>query len=308
MKIKKAFGISAIAAAMIIVTGCSGNSYPAVDLTEITDPPAVVDFSESDIEVLDLDEPYDFCYSDPETDMIFRYRDGKWIDSIDTGIPIDQDRFSAMADAFLHLRAKEKVADAGSFVSYGTDDSDVSVYITDDAQGYFEIDIGDTTPDGDYYARVNYGNIYIIDKSAVDALTFDYTSLVIREFVNLDITASDIDSVSITVDGKTKTINSSDTDSKDMIAAAVSALEPIDYVSFLATEDDLESTDLTKELRSTLDAVVDVNGEKRSLVIYVGCYADPYQETRNIQFEGSDMIVLVDNDTALDLLAGRREE
>ncbi len=308
MKKRKIFGISAIAAAMLIVTACSGSSYPPVELSTITDPPVAVDYSRSDIEILDLDDPYDFWYSSPEADMLFRYKDGKWIDSIDTGIPIDQERFSSLADAFLHLKAKEQVAGADSIVSYGTDDSEYMIYITDNTQGYFEIAIGDTTPEGDYYARVNYGNIYIIDKTVFDALIFDYDSLVLRDSLDIDITAKDIESVSITVDGKTKKINSSDTDSKDMIAAAVSAIEPVEYVSYLATAEELVSADLTEDLRSTLDMVIDLDGEKKSLIIYVGCYADPYQLTRNIQFDGSDMIVLIDNEVALDLLAGLREE
>ena len=50
-------------------------------------------------------------------------------------IPIDQERFQAMADVFLNLRAVSEVEDAGDLNKYGLDDADHSVYITDGEKG-----------------------------------------------------------------------------------------------------------------------------------------------------------------------------
>ena len=51
-------------------------------------------------------------------------------------------------------------------------------------------------------------------------------------------------------------------------------------------------------------AELTVNGEKKSLTVYVGTYANPDQTYRYIQLDGSNMIMVVDNNVVLNLLNG----
>ena len=54
----------------------------------------------------------------------------------------------------------------------------------------------------------------------------------------------------------------------------------------------------------TFQAELTVNGEKKSLTIYVGTYANPDQTYRYVQLDGSNMIMVVDNNIVLNLLNG----
>ena len=67
---------------------------------------------------------------------------------------------------------------------------------------------------------------------------------------------------------------------------------------------ELTNADLTTDTRNTFQAELTVNGEKKSLTVYVGTYANPDQTYRYIQLDGSNMIMVVDNNVVLNLLNG----
>lgn len=107
------------------ITGCSSSGTkesgsPKVEIAEIRDETVEPDFSGADIEVYSLNAPIDFDYSSTDTDMIFKKKDGVWLDAMDSAIPINQDKFDAMARNFLNLHAVSEIADA--------DGSDLSSY------------------------------------------------------------------------------------------------------------------------------------------------------------------------------------
>ena len=76
------------------LTGCSSSGAkasgsPKVDISKIRDEVVEPDFSGADIEVSSLNAPIDFDYSSADADMIFKKKDGVWLDAMDSEIPIN---------------------------------------------------------------------------------------------------------------------------------------------------------------------------------------------------------------------------
>ena len=175
--------------------------------------------------------------------------------------------------------------------------------ITDSEKGEVTYDIGNKDDDGNYYLS-DGKKIYLIKASTVDSLVFEYDTLVVRDGLDLQVAPSDLQKVSITMDGKTTEFKNSDTEAMTTIANGLSNLKAFDYASYHIIDQDLVNTDLTADTRITFQAELTVNGEKKSLSIYVGTYADPNRAYRYVQLDGSDMIMVVDNTVVLDLLNG----
>lgn len=250
---------AAVLALGMMLAGCSGgktafSEAPQAEFKELRDEVLTADMAGAEIPVLDLEKPIDFCYSSPEAEMLFKMEDGIWLDATDREIPIDQERFQAMADAFLDLRAVSEVENAGDLDQYGLDDADYSVYITDGEKGEKYIFIGAADPAGNRYMTIEGSEeVYTIKPETLDALVFDYDSLVIRDSLDLTLAAGDIAKAVTVVDGKTVSYKTSDTEAMTRIAAGVTALKPQEFASFHATDPELASAGLTEDQRMTLD-------------------------------------------------------
>ena len=278
------------------ITGCSSSGTkesgsPKVEIAEIRDETVEPDFSGADIEVYSLNAPIDFDYSSADTDMIFKKKDGVWLDAMDSAIPLNQEKFEAMAQNFLNLHAISEIDSADTASDYGMGNPVYTVTITDSEKGEITLSIGNKDADGNYYLS-DEKNIYLVKASTVDSLVFDYDTLVVREGLDIQVTAADLQNVSITMDGKTT------------IADGISNLKPFDYASYHVLNQELANADLTTDTRITFQAELTVNGEKKSLTIYVGTYANPDQTYRYVQLDGSNMIMVVDNNIVLNLLNG----
>ena len=292
----------------LMLAGCSGgkdafSEAPQTGFKELRDEASAADMAGAEIQVLDLEKPIDFCYSSPEAEMLFKMEDGVWLDATDQDIPIDQERFQAMADAFLKLRAVSEAESTEAWDQYGLDDVEYSVYITDGEKGEKYIFIGDTDPDGNYYASIEGSEqVYTIKPEAVDALVFDFDSLVVRDSLDLTVAAGDIGKAMTIVDGKTVSYKTSDTEAMTRIAAGMSALKPQEFASFHATGPELTSAGLTEDQRMTLDVEFTNGGSTESLTVYVGNFVDVMGEKRYLQLEGSNMISIVEASVIGDLL------
>ena len=309
MKKHVLFGALLLTAALSAgLTGCSSSGTkesgsPKVEISEIRDDVVEPDFSGADIEVCALKAPIDFDYSIADADMIFKKKDGAWLDAMEPEIPLNQEKFEAMAQNFLNLHAISEVGDAENLSDYGFDEPAYEVTITDSEKGEVTFDIGNKDSDGNYYLS-DGKKLYLVKASTVDALVFEYDTLVVRDGLTLQIAPSDLQKVSITMDGKTTEITSADNEALTTIANGINNLKAFDYASYHLAEQDLANTDLTTDTRITFQAELTVNGEKKSLTIYVGTYADPNRTYRYVQLDGSDMIMVVDNTAVLDLLNG----
>lgn len=258
------------------LTGCSSSGTkesgsPKVEISEIRDDVVEPDFSGADIEVYALNAPIDFDYSSSDTDMIFKKKDGVWLDAMDSAIPLNQEKFEAMAQNFLNLHAISEIDSADTASDYGMGNPVYTVTITDSEKGEITLSIGNKDADGNYYLS-DEKNIYLVKASTVDSLVFDYDTLVVREGLDIQVTAADLQNVSITMDH--------------------------------ILNQELANADLTTDTRITFQAELTVNGEKKSLTIYVGTYANPDQTYRYVQLDGSNMIMVVDNNIVLNLLNG----
>ena len=114
MRQKKIVSGAVVMALGLMLAGCSGgkasfSEAPQTEFKELRDESFVADMTGAEIPVLALEKPIDFCYSSPEAEMLFKMEDGVWQDATDKEIPIDQERFQAMADVFLNLRAVSEV-------------------------------------------------------------------------------------------------------------------------------------------------------------------------------------------------------
>ena len=290
------------------LTGCSSSGTkesgsPKVEISEIRDDVVEPDFSGADIEVYALNAPIDFDYSSSDTDMIFKKKDGVWLDTMDSAIPLNQEKFEAMAQNFLNLHAISEIDSADTASDYGMGNPVYTVTITDSEKGEITLSIGNKDADGNYYLS-DEKNIYLVKASTVDSLVFDYDTLVVREGLDIQVTAADLQNVSITMDGKTTSYKNSDTEAMTTIADGISNLKPFDYASYHVLNQELANADLTTDTRITFQAELTINGEKKSLTVYVGTYANPDQTYRYVQLDGSDMIMVVDNSIVLNLLNG----
>lgn len=303
--------LAAAAAAMAAaVTGCSGSnggvssSASKAPLTIIADPAEEEsgDSEEASIELLAFENPIDFSYSNYDTDMVFRKKDGKWLDGMDTAIPINQERFEAMADHFLHLKAVAKVENPGTIKDYDMEYPPYSLYITDSEKGVVDILIGKQDENGNYYATLDEENFYLLSKSTVEALIFDYDSLVLRDSLDINVTADDLKKAVVSKDGKNTTYKASNKEAMTRIAAGLSSLKPNSFASFYATEADIRNCGLDEASRTTFMAEFKSGGETLSVTVYVGVNSDAEDLRRYVQLDGSQMISYVDTSVIKDLL------
>ena len=308
MRQKKIVSGAVVMALGLMLAGCSGgkasfSEAPQTEFKELRDESFAADMTGAEIPVLALEKPIDFCYSSPEAEMLFKMEGGVWQDATDKEIPIDQERFQAMADVFLNLCAVSEVENPGDLDQYGLDDADHSVYITDGEKGEKYLFIGDADPDGNYYMTIEESeNIYTIKPEALDALVFDYDSLVVRDSLDLTASAGDLIKAVTVVDGKTVSYKTADTEAMTRIAAGMTALKPQEFASFHATGPELTSAGLTEDQRMTLDVEFSNGGNTESLTVYVGNFVDVMGEKRYLQMEGSNMIAIVDAAVIGDLL------
>ena len=309
-------GLAAVCAAAMALTACGSSGgaknaisdAPRVELTKLINDPVPADFNGAPIEVLSMDNPIDFSYSSNEADMIFEMKDGVWLDSMDNAIPLNQEMFAAMADNFLHLHAVSEVTDPGPLSDYGLSDPVYSVYMTDSEHGERDISIGNQDASGNYYLSVNEDKVYTVKPETAESLNFDYDSLVVRDSLDLTVAAADLQSVSVTEEGKTTSYKPSDSEAMARIAAGISALKPSEYASYHILEQERTAAELTSDMRKTFSAEFTQNGETKSLVVYVGGFADADETQKYVQIDGSEMIAVVDRTVADDLLNASEEE
>lgn len=307
MKKYRILGAAFLAVMALAVSGCqkkeaAGSSAPAVELEKLIDEPVAADTTGADLEVLNLNSPIDFSYSNAEADMIFQKKDGQWIDGMESGIPINQDRFESMADQFLHLKAVSQVENPGDMEAYGLENEAYSVYMTDSEKGETNVLIGNQAEDGTYYMTIDENTVYTIKPETVEALIFDYNSLVVRDSLDLTVAPSDLVSVSVVTPVGSASYKTSDTAAMERIAAGISALKPTVFASYEATSQELMSAELTEDTRVVMTAEFNLNGETRSLTVYVGGFATADGSLRYVQLDGSKMISIVEAETVSDLL------
>lgn len=303
MKNLKLLCLTAAAALSMALTGCSGSSSAVekMPLAYLRTEIPVIDTDGAEIELLNLEDPIEFSYSSRNADMLFKMEDGIWKDYITEDIPIDQDYFQAMAENFLNLKAVEKAENA-DMKQCGLNAPQYTVYITDGEKGDAVIYIGNQAEDGNYYVTVNEKDIYTMKQSVAESLNFDYDSLVVRDSLNITVSADQIQKASVAAAGKTTSVKSSDKETMTKIAEGLTNLKPVNFSEYLADTEDLAGVELTEELRTTFYAEIK-NGDKvQSLTIYVGCYADPEEKYRYIQLDGSSMISIVTSETINNIL------
>jgi len=291
------FAIAGIAALSLAVTGCSGSGAskaPALSCTVEADAAFEPDLSGSELELLNIETPTEFSYGNAECDMIFRFKDGAWINPLATADPINQERFQAMADSFLNLKALSQVENPGDKGQYGLEDPAYSVLITDKENGETDIYIGNQDADGNYYLTVNMVGVYTVKPELVESMIFDYNSLVSRDTIDLNLTVEDIKSASFTVGGTTTNYKTSDKEKMAAIADTLSKLKPSDYASYYGTADELDSWGLTEDARAVFTAVINHEGAEGTLTLYLGVNADVEKNYRYLQIGGSKMVTIVE--------------
>ncbi len=305
-KYKKICLAAVVAAVSLAAIGCSSKDAPSTApkaaYTELRDPVVEPDTTGAEIELLNMESPIEYCYSSRNADMVFKMKDGVWMDMTDSSVPINQEKFQAMADNFLKLRAVSKVENPGDLNAYGFDSPSYTLYITDSEKGEANIAVGNQDADGNYYVTLDERNVYTIKKETVESMDFEYDPLVVRDSLDLTVAASDMQKAIVKKADGTVTYKSSDTEAMTRIANGLSKLKPTIYSSFHATAQELNSAEISEELRLELNAEFLVDGEAQSITIYVGTFADAGGERRYVQLEGSQMISEVDSTIISDLL------
>lgn len=314
MKKYKIGVLAVMAAAAFMLGGCSGGSdkpvestAPRVPLVALMDDVILPDRTGAGIELLSLDAPTELSYSSGNTDMLFKKRDGIWVDAMDSQIPLHQEKLEAMADNFLHLQAAARVDAPADVEDYGLDYPAYSLLIMDEEKGETTILIGGKDGNGDYYATLDEVTYYTLKPQTVEALVFDYEKLVIRDSLDVTVSADDVQKASVTVRGKTTAYSASDKEAMARIAEGISNLKPSEYSTFHASDQELYAAEISESDRTTFTAEIKNNGEVQALTVYVGTYADAESLTSYVQLDGSEMLAIVDS-TIVDNLLNRIQE
>jgi len=315
MKRYKIGMLAVMAAAAFMIGGCSKGSdkpvestAPSVPLVTLVDDVMLPDRNGAEIELLSLDDPTELSYSSGNTDMLFKKKDGAWMDAMDSQIPLNQEKLEAMADNFLHLQAVSKVDAHADLADYGLEYPSCSLIIMDRKKGETTVLIGEKDGNGNYYATLDERNYYTLKPQTVEALIFDYEKLVIRDSLDVTVSADDIQKASVTVRGKTTAYSSSDKEVMARIAEGICNLKPSEYSTFHASEQELYAAEISESDRTTFTAEIKNNGEVQALTVYVGTYADAESKTSYVQLDGSKMLAIVDSAIVDNLLNRQQEE
>ena len=209
---------------------------------------------------LDTDAVESLSWSYDDQSLAF-HKDEHWIYDEDEAFPVDEEKINALLEQFQSFGASFIIEDVTDFGQYGLDDPACTIDIAT-ADTSYEIQLGDfSTMDSQRYVSIGDGNVYLVQNDPMDS--FEIT---IRDLIDNDETP-DFDQVSsiqfsgedsyevVWQEENTYTACADDhyfvqegnawlpldTSRVESYLSTISSLDPDDYVTYTAGEENLDA-------------------------------------------------------------------
>lgn len=245
---------------------------------------------------LDTDAVESLSWSYDDQSLAF-HKDEHWIYDDDEAFPVDEEKINALLEQFQAFGASFIIEDVTDYGQYGLDDPACTIDIAT-ADTSYEIQLGDfSTMDSQRYVSIGDGNVYLVQNDPMDS--FEIT---IRDLIDNDETP-DFDQVSsiqfsgedsyeaVWQEENTYTACADDhyfvqegdawlpldTSRVESYLSAISSLDPEDYVTYTAGEEDLDAFGLDDpELTVTVQYTAeDEDGNQTAETFTISVSRDP---------------------------------
>lgn len=245
---------------------------------------------------LDTDAVESLSWSYDDQSLAF-HKDENWIYDDDEAFPVDEEKINALLEQFQAFGASFIIEDVTDYGQYGLDDPACTIDIAT-ADTSYEIQLGDfSTMDSQRYVSIGDGNVYLVQNDPMDS--FEIT---IRDLIDNDETP-DFDQVSsiqfsgedsyeaVWQEENTYTACADDhyfvqegdawlpldTSRVESYLSAISSLDPEDYVTYTAGEEDLDAFGLDDpELTVTVQYTAeDEDGNQTAETFTISVSRDP---------------------------------
>lgn len=199
-----------------------------------------------------------------EDETLAFHKDETWFYDEDEAFPVSEEKINELLELFQSFGVSFIIEDVEDYDQYGLDDPICTINISTEEEDY-EIQLGDySTMDEERYVSIGDGNVYLVQNDPLDTYDLELKDMIQNDEVpDIDqvteiqfagsenytavyqeenkITYSDEDVYFVEKDGETLPL---DTDNVDSYVYTISTLSLNDYVSYNATEEELESCGL----------------------------------------------------------------
>lgn len=199
-----------------------------------------------------------------EDETLAFHKDETWFYDEDEAFPVSEEKINELLELFQSFGVSFIIEDVEDYDQYGLDDPICTINISTEEEDY-EIQLGDySTMDEERYVSIGDGNVYLVQNDPLDTYDLELKDMIQNDevpdidqvteiqFVGSEnytavyqeenkITYSDEDVYFVEKDGETLPL---DTDNVDSYVYTISTLSLNDYVSYNATEEELDSCGL----------------------------------------------------------------
>lgn len=220
----------------------------------------------------------------------FHKSGGKWIYDADENFPVNEDKIESLLSRFTEFGAAFVIEEVDDFGQYGLSDPLATISVTAGEESY-EINLGDySTMDAQRYVSVGDGKVYLVKHDPLDDYDLTISDLIQNDEIPVLTSATGIQfsgEETYTIDYEEESSHTYcaedvyfteeqplDTSLVKSYLQKISALSLNDYVSYNATEEELQAYGLAKpELSVTVDYPVTHSDDvttTETFVLHVG--------------------------------------
>ena len=228
----------------------------------------------------------------------FRKEDGIWTYPADTAFPVDGDKMNALLEQFGALGAAFTIEEVEDYGQYGLEKPICTITLTQ-GDGETTLTLGDYSQmDGERYASLGDGNVYLLSHDPLEEFDTDLTGLIqndeIPDFDTLEtLTVSGEKNDRFTRNEEGESLcdddlyyrdsdgGALDTDLVNSFVRTLKSLDLTDYVTYNATEEELQSTLLDNPAQTiTVAYTQEDSTETGSVTLHLSKEEDPSEDEK----------------------------
>ena len=220
----------------------------------------------------------------------FHKSGGKWIYDTDENFPVNEDKIESLLSQFTEFGASFVIEEVDDFGQYGLSDPLATISVTAGEESY-EVNLGDySTMDAERYVSIGDGKVYLVKHDPLDDYDLTISDIIQNDEIPVLTSATGIQfsgEETYTIDYEEESIHTYcaedvyfteeqplDTSLVKSYLQKISALSLNDYVSYNATEEELQAYGLAEpELSVTVDYPVTHSDDvttTETFVLHVG--------------------------------------
>ena len=259
-----------LALVAILVVACTATFA----LTKYEEKQEEVQNSDAVILEIPADTVQSLSWEYTEDGLAFHKGEDGWLYDDDEAFPVSEDKIADILSHFEAFGVNFIIENVEDYSQYGLDDPECVIHLTTSSQSY-DIKLGDFSKmDKQRYVDIGDGNVYLVSEDPMDYLKPELSGMILHddtpEFENVvDIQFAGSENYSIVYDKESPDSYNEkdvyftekggrnlplDTDTMTNYLNTITALNLQNYVTYNATEEELESYGLDKpELSITVD-------------------------------------------------------